>query len=575
MASTSSILCTICNLRHNQIPAKVWCPECDEGLCVNCQEHHDLARLTKEHRVIKVEEYDELLPLMQSIKQYCEKHNDRFEYICPQDETLCCRKCITTQHKTCTNFMTLEDVICSSTSSALFDAVEQNLNCQTRNLEMAKNDREGNKKLVIEQNEKFRKDIKTMREKVKEYLDQLEKKMFDELDYSTELQKNGISKVIEEINGKSRALEKLKDDMMIMKENKFDLKAFLAMRKLNKDATLLESDVQDFIHSSNFDRINVDMSIASEIATFLAKIKSLGTVRIVTRPRAISMIDWRRGKIQAVREVSSKQITNCETSLALSSKINAPKGKAGISITGCALSPSGQILLADFSPSKRILTINGNGTFEKDINFIDVPVFDLTCIDSTKIGFSTGSYREVKIIDTAAQTVSEITRTSGNVYGITFDEERLVYCVANQNIKSFNTSDETESEIQSDKLKNNSYVCCFENRLYHTSQNGLSVSCSESNGKVLWTFCSEKLKQPRGITVDSRRNVYVVGEASNNLIVITEDGSKFTELLTKTDELKKPTAVCYDRKNDVITVCNKDGRVFIYKVQQCEKVESQ
>ena len=38
------LLCDICNQRHLSINATAWCPECQETICSNCNEHHSLAK---------------------------------------------------------------------------------------------------------------------------------------------------------------------------------------------------------------------------------------------------------------------------------------------------------------------------------------------------------------------------------------------------------------------------------------------------------------------------------------------------------------------------------------------------
>ena len=159
------------------------------------------------------------------------------------------------------------------------------------------------------------------------------------------------------------------------------------------------------------------------------------------------------------------------------------------------------------------------------------------------------------------------THTAGNIYGITSANGALIYCVGNQTIQSLNLSDESVSDIESGKLKNNAYISYAEDRLYHTSSNGSAIICCNIYGKVIWEFRTEKLQRPRGIAVDRKGRIYVVGEASNNVIQISPDGKQFTELLTKSHEICKPSAICCDRKNDIIVICNKNGCLFVYKIQ--------
>ena len=41
---TADILCGICESQHITKCAGHWCPECEEGLCSECQKHHSLSK---------------------------------------------------------------------------------------------------------------------------------------------------------------------------------------------------------------------------------------------------------------------------------------------------------------------------------------------------------------------------------------------------------------------------------------------------------------------------------------------------------------------------------------------------
>jgi hypothetical protein len=43
--SSSSPVCGICDIRHISKSSEVWCPQCEEGMCTECIEHHSLVKL--------------------------------------------------------------------------------------------------------------------------------------------------------------------------------------------------------------------------------------------------------------------------------------------------------------------------------------------------------------------------------------------------------------------------------------------------------------------------------------------------------------------------------------------------
>lgn len=61
--ATATKTCGVCELRHITKPPIVWCSECEEGLCTECQEHHSLSKGTRNHKVIPITEYSKLSSL--------------------------------------------------------------------------------------------------------------------------------------------------------------------------------------------------------------------------------------------------------------------------------------------------------------------------------------------------------------------------------------------------------------------------------------------------------------------------------------------------------------------------------
>jgi 6-phosphogluconolactonase (cycloisomerase 2 family) len=60
-------------------------------------------------------------------------------------------------------------------------------------------------------------------------------------------------------------------------------------------------------------------------------------------------------------------------------------------------------------------------------------------------------------------------------------------------------------------------------RIYACSYISNTVKCYSKTGELLWIFSEDLLLAPRGLAIDSNRNILVVGELSNNLTVISHD----------------------------------------------------
>lgn len=70
---------------------------------------------------------------------------------------------------------------------------------------------------------------------------------------------------------------------------------------------------------------------------------------------------------------------------------------------------------------------------------------------------------------------------------------------------------------------------------FYTHANENRVSCCLYSGEPVWEFKNETvLKNPRGITVDNKGNVFVVGMDSGNILVISSDGKQYQQIQNRT-----------------------------------------
>ena len=62
--------------------------------------------------------------------------------------------------------------------------------------------------------------------------------------------------------------------------------------------------------------------------------------------------------------------------------------------------------------------------------------------------------------------------------------------------------------------------------------------------------------------------VYVAGYYSNNVIVLSPNGSQHTVLLSSQDGLEAPTGIDYDRSTNQLLVAKKSDKAFLYSIKK-------
>jgi hypothetical protein len=73
--TSSPSTCGICDVRHISKPSDVWCPECDQGFCIDCKGYHCLFSASRNHSTIPISEYQKLPSFVLEIREFCKGYN--------------------------------------------------------------------------------------------------------------------------------------------------------------------------------------------------------------------------------------------------------------------------------------------------------------------------------------------------------------------------------------------------------------------------------------------------------------------------------------------------------------------
>ena len=179
--SNSPSFCGICAIRHISKSSEVWCPQCEEGLCTECIEHHSLAKPSRNHTTIPIEEYQKLPSYVLEIKEHCDEHHEKFNLYCKEHECPCCRICIVENHGDCKNVTIMEKIIKNVKTSTMFTEIEHLIKEMIETISKMRRNREINSSSVKDQKRIIENEIQELRRKINNHLDKLQENMLKEL----------------------------------------------------------------------------------------------------------------------------------------------------------------------------------------------------------------------------------------------------------------------------------------------------------------------------------------------------------------------------------------------------------
>ncbi|CAC5422135.1 TRIM2_3 [Mytilus coruscus] len=155
-------------------------------------------------------------------------------------------------------------------------------------------------------------------------------------------------------------------------------------------------------------------------------------------------------------------------------------------------------------------------------------------------------------------------------YGIVHVDETLIFCgnVPNGIYKIDLNSNQTSVISCTILSATKSYIAYFNSKFYVTNDREHTITCFDNQGSVIWTYEDRiNIVTPQGVSIDSNGNVFVACFHSNNVSVISPDGSRAKQVLDHKDGLHNPSALHYERTTNRLLIANNNGTVCLFKAQ--------
>jgi len=240
-------------------------------------------------------------------------------------------------------------------------------------------------------------------------------------------------------------------------------------------------------------------------------------------------------------------------------------------ITGCSLIPEGRMVFSDCdTDTVRFFNNDGVELFQIGKDKTGFSTYDTVYIkDSNSVAVLSGwgDNRCIAIIDIDSQEVMTTISMDTEVDGMAVRGRTIYFCAWSKGLKMLNLSDNSVSDVINSKMFYVYYVATSGEKLYYTNYDTDTVTCCDLHGTTQWKFNNKRvIRAPLGISVDNDGNVYVVGNSTNNVVVISPDGQRHRQLLSNKDGLKYPKALNYDRSTNRLLVVNYANTAFLFDV---------
>ncbi|XP_052087685.1 uncharacterized protein LOC127724677 [Mytilus californianus] len=559
--ATNSAFCNICELRHLSNLSTHWCPECEQSLCSECREHHGVVKIIRNHQLIPIEDYQKLPTFISELRQSCQDHNENYQLYCPTHEICICYKCIKC-HGKC-GAVPLDDVLKDIKTSEMYKDLEQIITDMLENINEIKNDRQVNISDIETEKEKQLEEIRQMRLLVNNHLDKLEEKLKIEIEETVRKTTEKIRKTIVLVHETEQKISKNISDLIDIRSYASELQTFLGMKEMQNRITENEKSMQSLLDDGFLQQMVIKSAIDTNIGNYLSEIKVFGSVEILTKQERLYLRKRKNKQAQLLAVQKPKSIQDISLN-----RIQTMTSDGG-AIRGCCVTPENNLLLTLHSKRKlSLMDFHGSCLASFPIEYGDA--YDVTCLDNNNVAVTSGNSRccGINIIHLPSKIRVEFINLPGQPYSIASNDKKMFCVVHNMGIYQIDKKDYKTSIFIKGELPYQSFVVTYRDKICYSNDKS-SVMCTNFSGETLWEFNYKSvLQQPRGGAFDNFGNLYITGESSYNVVVLSSDGKQHREILSRSDGLQGPSAIFFDKDENRLIVSNGNTKILIFNVSQ-------
>ena len=558
--------CDICKQDGLRKQAAIFCPDCEEYLCRECQNWHKKSTASKTHEVQLVSERKsspyKAQPMVTSMKNWC-SCNQRKEVseFCVDHHELACSVCMKIKHRSCKK-ATIDQMISEKSIVPGFNEISSKIKELLDKASDLKSDHATCMRKLEEVEQSCRREINSFRTLLSDWLIKLEQDALLDLHKRIEEQKNLLEEGHDSLDS---AVQLLNIDKQLLEDTtktQSERQMFITCNRIQKSlhhygASIEYIESKLVVPRTEFER-NEKLSQMEQEINCLGEIKTQNEVQ-----ETVKKASFLEAVCKGTETVCVKDDSDFSSPL----------------ISGISFLNNGELIIADYNNwflKKSDTTL----TVKDSVKCSSCP-WDIAVVDDQKVlvSFPDAKVLQYFTVEPKLQPGRSIS-VSGNTCcsGIAVTSDRIYVSrqwgsglpgvlILDSNGKELNNITASQTNI---KFRRPFYVTLNRsgNKLYVSDHDTNQLTCMTTEGKHIFTYSDPDLKCPRGIVVDEDDNILLCGEISNNIHVIKSDGTKHKVLLSSTDGVSSPCGMAYCPSSRKLVVGgNRVDNISIFTLQ--------
>ncbi|KAK3609435.1 hypothetical protein CHS0354_001366 [Potamilus streckersoni] len=557
----------LCDARNSEgvhAPAEGYCVACKESMCIDCLKVHKKLKISKDHTIISV---DELACNPRNVMKLAngftcsEHHGEDIKYYCKDHSVPCCGTCFFDSHKICSKVIDLKKDLPALQRDSSLEEIIADMKKIEMHLKKFMEMNEACVNALEPQVERLTNQIREVRKKINSVLDELEKRVKTE---GNRIYKEEVIRKQDENQQCLSILHSVRNSHYFLEtvyKYGSNLQKFLMTETMMSQLYFYCNLVGEKYEKTN--KLAVTVQFSPTIQSILSiSLSELGKVVTTTSSNTLPL------------PCSQRPTKDCQLERVDVIDLKLPTVKGAQWYTGVTFLPGERVIIADYN-NKQCILLSSSYQFITSHTLTGNP-WNICVLDDQEVAVSLYNQCKIQILSVIGDVIRPVRTitTTYNCTGIaTAGNGDMVVrgpCVNNKGQWILiNMRGDVKCTHQYDIPFNEGYnyiaVNNMKTRVYVSVYGMNSLLCFDMDGRKLFTYSPDNLREPHGVAVDRYDNIYVLGNWSNNIHQLSPNGSVIQ--VVKTGVPKSPMAICIHQSKDILIITNRQDRTKLHIYQ--------
>ncbi|XP_076108918.1 uncharacterized protein LOC143076912 isoform X2 [Mytilus galloprovincialis] len=549
MASKSpNKCCGICSRRRRSTEAVMYCTDCEDALCADCEDFHGSMKTFDTHHIIDINVFKGE-PFI--INKSCKVHTDMvLEYYCTDHDILCCRSCMASAHRSCEKLLPIEVSAKGVKSSTMYEEIAKDVTT----LYSAINELQGTQRHGMANLKASKMAIKEdVKAKLQKLIQEIEAALMSEIDKLHTDLSNEANDNLDKISDQKQKIQNITEQFESVSKHGSESQIFMLIYNVKEELNCSANDFQELMSAQK------DVSLSFEVFDSQAIMKSFGSVEI----KETSLdINYKPFKLQQAQFLKHQRKLPTKFELDVKFKV------AGSYLVGIGVTKDNRLFLCNWNGStlfvmsdkgKQLARVQMDGkqwgiAMEEDKNTAWVTLPD---------------QQSVQAVDLDTMKKGRLIKLPCTCYGITIIDDQIAVG-GDGKIYILSKTGDVQKTLDVDLFAVYSISVGQKHQLYYAQADiGKSkLKYIGLDGTVTSVF-TEDSHGVIGINSDGIGNAYFLECDDSNLKLFSFEDKSIKTLLTSAEGLNSPFDIAFSKDWSKLFISNHTaGEILVFLCNQ-------